>query len=66
MGDYEDYEGAYTDSLSDSQWRVAAVAQFAADRGRDRPDLAWILSPFDTWEPNPFYTGPAQPHPEFD
>lgn len=54
----------WSDSLSDSQWRSAAVSQFAADRGQFRPDQAWILSPYDTWEANPHYMGPVQPHPE--
>lgn len=59
-------EESFSDSLSDSQWRSAAVQQWAADRGQLRPDLAWIISPFDTWEPNPFYVGPRQPHPDDD
>src|SRR5205085_6265266 len=59
-------EDSYSDSLTDSQWRTAAVQQYAADRGQFRPDQAWILSPYDTWEPNPFYIGPRQPHPEGD
>ena len=24
----------------------------------------WICSPYDTWERNPHYNGPEQPHPE--
>ncbi len=34
--------------------------------GRDNPDHAWILSDRDAWYPNPFYKGPAVPHPEYD
>lgn len=59
-----EYEGSYSDSLTDTQWRMAAVAQYAQVHGEDKPGAAWILSPFDTWEPNPAYAGPPQPHPE--
>jgi hypothetical protein len=41
-----------------------ACREYARNVGRDRPDTAWISTPYDTWEPNPFYRGPAQPHPE--
>jgi len=42
------------------------LTSLAAARGEDKPNVAWILTPFDTWEPNPFYTGPKVPHPEVD
>lgn len=32
--------------------------------GRERPEQAWISTSWDTWEPNPFYVGPEEPHPE--
>jgi hypothetical protein len=32
--------------------------------GADRPGEAWILSDRDVWYANPFYRGPAVPHPE--
>lgn len=60
------HEESYSDTLSYSQWQAEAVRQYAGDHGRDRPDLAYILSPYDTWETNPFYVGPRQPHPESD
>jgi len=34
--------------------------------GAEKPTHAWILTDFDVWEPNPFYCGPPQPHPEDD
>lgn len=34
--------------------------------GAENPDRQWILSSWDTWERNPFYHGPEQPHPEDD
>ena len=41
-----------------------AVREYAENVGREFRDRAWILSPYDTWERNPFYEGPEQPHPE--
>jgi len=41
-----------------------AVREYVWEHGRENKDHAWILSPFDSWHPNPFYTGPAEPHPE--
>lgn len=32
--------------------------------GAEKPDQAWIGTPYDTIEPNPFYTGPPVPHPD--
>lgn len=34
--------------------------------GMEKPEKAWILTGFDVWEKNPFYSGPPQPHPEDD
>ena len=36
----------------------------ASERGETRPDCAWICTVRDVWHANPFYTGPAVPHPE--
>lgn len=43
-----------------------ACEEYAREWGRDRPDLAWISTPLDTWEANPFYDGRhgKVPHPE--
>jgi len=43
-----------------------AMLEYARNAGMDEPDRAWILTPFDTWERNPFYSGLAEPHPEDD
>jgi len=40
--------------------------EYARNAGMDNPDRAWINTPQDTWERNPFYHGPAVPHPEAD
>lgn len=41
-----------------------AVREHTFNVGRDHPDVAWILSPYDTWNRNPYYTGEPVPHPE--
>ncbi len=41
---------------SDYQWALTV--------GALHPDRAWIFSDRDVWYANPFYTGPAVPHPE--
>lgn len=41
-----------------------ACREYARSVGAERPDAAWILTDWDSWEPNPFYRGPAVPHPE--
>lgn len=40
------------------------VREYTNNHGANNTELAWILSPFDTWEANPHYTGPEVPHPE--
>lgn len=44
----------------------AADREYVENVGRDNRNLAWILSDRDVWYANPFYTGPAVPHPEDD
>ncbi len=47
-----------TDAEADREW--------VRNVGRENPEDAWILSDRDVWYPNPFYTGPAGPHPDDD
>tara|TARA_R100000750_G_C2333453_1_gene91097 strand:- start:52 stop:237 length:186 start_codon:yes stop_codon:yes gene_type:complete len=42
------------------------IREQARQLGAQKPDRCWILTDYDTWERNPFYTGPEQPHPEDD
>lgn len=42
-----------------------AAAEYGRNAGMDNPDRAWILTPWDSWEPNPFYVGPRVSHPEY-
>lgn len=44
--------------------RGEAYQELVRNMGQDRPDDAWILTDFDTWERNPYYQGPPVPHPE--
>jgi hypothetical protein len=60
-----EYEDAmFNESLSQGAYMRAAVNEYARNHGEMNRDRAWILSPFDTWEANPYYRGPAMPHPE--
>src|SRR5262245_6333315 len=43
-----------------------AMREYAREVGRQFPERAWISTPLDSWERNPFYTGPEVPHPEAD
>ena len=42
------------------------VDEYTRNHGAARPQAAWVLSPFDTWEANPSFMGPRPPHPESD
>ncbi len=52
--------------MSNSEWRRGALDQYAEAYGEERPDVEYILSPYDTWLRNPYYTGAPGPHPDFD
>ena len=41
-----------------------SMREYARNAGSDRPKNPWILTPWDTWERNPYYSGPEAPHPE--
>lgn len=56
--------GYYEEEWSELATETEACREYARIVGADRSEDAWILTDFDTWEPNPFYTGPAVPHPE--
>ena len=43
-----------------------ASKEYSRNVGRDNADCQWILSPYDSWERNPFYCGEDQRHPEDD
>jgi hypothetical protein len=55
------------DAMTHGQWMSAAIAQWAGVEGAYRPDDEWVLSPYDTWERNPHFTGVSSGrHPEDD
>lgn len=66
MDDYEREreEALAEEAMSEGEYLSAAVRQYAAAYGEQEPAKPWILSPFDTWERNPYYNGPPVPHPE--
>jgi len=56
----------YDNDYGYSEWRHAALHQYAEAYGEERPNVEYILSPYDTWLRNPYYTGAPGPHPDFD
>jgi hypothetical protein len=46
--------------------QAEAAQEYGRNAGMDDPDREWILTPWDSWERNPFYTGPRGRHPEDD
>ena len=45
---------------------ASAAREYARNVGSENPDRPWILTNYDTWERNPFYSGPPARHPEDD
>jgi hypothetical protein len=43
-----------------------AFKEYGRNAGAIQPNVEWILTPWDTWEKNPFYTGTPGRHPEDD
>jgi len=43
-----------------------AFKEYARNAGSEKTDTEWILTPWDTWEHNPFYRGKPGRHPEED
>ena len=43
-----------------------AMREYARNVGREFPTRAWIATPLDSWEKNPYYNGPPVRHPEED
>ena len=57
--DYYDELRGYT-YASDADWDRAE----ARELGAANPNIPWILTDRDVWHANPYYSGPAVPHPE--
>lgn len=58
-----DYEAACAERVATPS---EARAEYAANAGAEDVGRQWILTPWDTWERNPHYSGPEQRHPEAD
>jgi len=54
----------FWESLTPEQRTREEVRAYVHLAGAEDPEAAWILSPYDTWEQNPHYTGPPVPHPD--
>ena len=58
-------EDDYTYGLDGRQWIIReSIEEQRQIFGAENPHKQWILSDWDTWERNPYYTGPDQGHPE--
>jgi hypothetical protein len=58
------YEEEFDGDYGYAEWHAMALHQYAEAYGEERPDHEYILSPYDTWLKNPFFTGTAGPHPD--
>lgn len=52
------------ESMTEGEYMHEALRQHSAAYGEERQDQEWLLSPFDTWEKNPWYVGEPGRHPE--
>ena len=62
----EEYEQAVEEATQGLATPTDARREYAHNAGAMFQDREWVLSPWDTWEPNPYYRGPKGPHPEDD
>lgn len=60
---YEEEEQYFS---SQGEYNSEACKEYARNHGRFHPEIAWISTPMDSWEANPFYIGPKVSHPEAD
>ena len=58
---YEQYDEEMNSRLATPS---DAIREYTYNYGMDNPDMEWIVSPYDTWERNPYYTGKPGPHSE--
>ena len=65
---YEDEKQAalQNEALTEGELYSASMREYAGNVGSENTEQAWILTPFDTWERNPYYNGPPVRHPEDD
>jgi hypothetical protein len=63
---FEEAAAIMDEMMSRPATQGEAAREYGANAGADQPERQWILTPWDTWERNPHYTGPDQGHPEYD
>lgn len=56
----------YDEECSRLATPAEAAREYAHNAGAEERGREWILTPWDSWERNPFYTGPRGRHPEDD
>lgn len=61
----EAYREAMEEQFAPRATMGMAAREYGRNAGMDRPDVEWILTPWDSWEHNPFYRGKPGPHPEY-
>jgi len=62
---YDEYQRVMAEeAMSEGEYMAEAMYQHTVAYGEERPDDEYLLSPFDTWEKNPWYAGEPGPHPE--
>ena len=64
MFDSEYYEDMRQESMTQGQYMREALREYGRNVGAQREEQPWILTPYDTWERNPYYTGEPVPCPE--
>ncbi len=62
--DQEREEAFWQESMSEGQYLNEAHHRNLMQAGGDEPEKEYILSAFDVWEKNPYYTGEPGPHPD--
>ena len=64
--DWEQENAFFNEGLSEGERIQSSIREWANNTGYLQPDTAWLISNYDTWEPNPYYQGKPVPHPEDD
>jgi len=64
FGDYDYNAEREHDTFYGQATPADACREYAWNVGAQNPHRPWILTDYDTWEPNPHFKGDPGPHPE--
>lgn len=65
MSEWDDAMDGWNEDEYDAPSTIAeAMQEYVWNYGAMHRDAAWIVTPYDTTEANPFYDGPRVPHPD--